>query len=115
MLRLKENIDLNELEKYGFIEKYSFWVRMKTVYIPCYCISCENGSTGHSREIQAEGIIVFKSSNPKCRWVDRAQYGTTEGSNEGYYYNEFANEEYDALYDLINANLVEKVGSNENN
>lgn len=115
MLRLKENADLKELEKYGFVEKYSHWAKMKTVYIPCYCFSCENGSTNHDKNIQAEGIVVHKSPNPKCRWVDRAHYGTTKGNNEGYYYNEFANEEYDALYDLIKADLVEKVGNNGNN
>lgn len=38
MLKIRDNIDLKELEKYGFeTGYYDYYTTKKTVVVPCYC------------------------------------------------------------------------------
>ena len=102
MLRIKNNVDLKELEKFGFkLDKYGDYIKMKDITIPCYCYGCENGNTNHSKEECVRGLYV----NTKNLLIDRASYG---GENS-YWYNEMQSSEYNTLYDLIKADMVEKV------
>ena len=100
-LRIKDNVDLKELEKYGFeLDEYNKYALLIKIVIPCYCYSCENGNTNHNKEEKIKGLYVEKN-----RIINKVGYG----GEYSYYKNRFDSKEYDVLYDLIKADLVEKV------
>ncbi len=72
MLKIKNSVDLKELEKYGFIKKY---------YYNSYVLENEN--------IVKKQDIVFDLKTRKL---------------------EFCNNDYDTLYQLIKADMIEVVG-----
>ena len=101
MLKIKSEIDLKELEKYGFeLDEYNKYTLSITIVIPCYCYSCENGNTNHSKKEKIKGLYVEKN-----RIIHRVGYG----GQHSFYRNSFNRKEYDTLYDLIKDGLVEKV------
>lgn len=105
MLKIREDVDLKELEKYGFeTGYYDYYTTKKAVVIPCYCYECEcsEEDTGHNKIY--ENQINFMADN-KTRIINRMTYG---GKNS-YYFNILQNQDYDLLYDLIKADLVVKV------
>ena len=74
MLKIKDNVDLKELEKFGFkIDKYNLWYEY------------------HAKN-NAKDIIVINAESKKI----------------GFYQN-YNGKSYNTLYDLIQADLVEKV------
>ena len=83
MLKIKDNVDLKELEKFGF--KLNEWNEYRKII-------CEG------RRGQCFELIVFNGNN-------RTLYGFANGADGD------GEEDYidDTLYDLIKANLVEKV------
>ncbi len=104
MLKIKDNVDLKELEKFGFeLDKYNKYVKSKKIIIPCYCYSCENGNTNHSKEELINGFYV--ENVEKNRMIYKVGYG----GKHSYWRNEFTSEDYNTLYDLIKADLVEKI------
>ena len=86
MLKIKDNVDLKELEKYGFEED-----RWK-----CYVKTICEGRRGQSFE-----LIISQS-----RRVLEGFANGADGSGEEADLD-------DTLYDLIKADLVEKVGAYE--
>lgn len=82
MLKVKDNVDLKELEKYGF--KYNS-------YDNSYMIHLGEGRRGAFCTLYIENKILY---------IDFA------GDDNGYSGNDILN---DVLYDLIKADLVEKV------
>ena len=104
MLKIRDNVNLKELEKFGFeLNERQMYVLKKKVIIPCYCYSCELGNTDHHKEEIIDSLYVDPVMTSKT--ISRIGYG---GENS-YWYNEMSSKEYDVLYDLIKANLVEKV------
>ncbi len=92
MLKIKDNVDLKELEKYGYHRMYDYYVDnminvLLAQIIGTYRINCE------TREIE----IIFK------------EYDLFNKLNDGWYAVKLTNE----LYDLIKADLVEKIGEIE--
>jgi hypothetical protein len=83
MLKIKDNVDLKELEKYGFEEK-EYWY--------------ETDATKNSIEFKDCDITIDK----KTRKIYMEVYEAYE-DELGLYC-------FDYLYDLIKADLVEKVG-----
>lgn len=87
MLKIKDNVDLKELEKFGF-EVFNQITARKIYYYnipPC----CLENDTYFMIEYR---VIWFVENGAK-------------ESNERY----FGNPQFDDLYDLIKADLVEKV------
>lgn len=82
MLKIKDNKDLKELEKFGF-----------TVY--------ESGFSKKELEQEGDSIISINITQKKQINID-VQYGEFQGSTTLY-------EQLDILYDLQEAGLVEKV------
>lgn len=105
MLKIKDNVDLKELEKYGFeTGYYDYYTTKKTVVIPCYCYECEcsEEDTGHYKIYENQiNFMVDK----KTRIINRMTYG----GKSSYYFNILQSQDYDLIYDLIKANLVVKV------
>ena len=105
MLKIREDVDLNVLEKYGFeTGYYDYYTTKKTVVIPCYCYECEcsEEDTGHNKIYENQTNFMV---DKKTRIINRMTYG---GKNS-YYFNILQNQDYDLLYDLIKADLVVKV------
>lgn len=105
MLKIRENVDLEVLEKYGFeTGYYDYYTTKKTVVIPCYCYECEcsEEDTGHNKIFENQTNFMV---DKKTRIINRMTYG---GKNS-YYFNILQNQDYDLLYDLIKADLVVKV------
>ena len=105
MLKIRENVDLKELGKYGFeTGYYDYYTTKKTVVIPCYCYECEcsEEDTGHNKIYENQTNFMV---DKKTRIINRMTYG---GKNS-YYFNILQNQDYDLLYDLIKADLVVKV------
>lgn len=104
-LRIKKDIDLKELKKFGFeVGYYDYYTTKKTVVIPCYCYECEcsEEDTGHNKIY--ENKINFMIDK-KTRMITRMTYG----GKDSYYFNIMQPKDYDLLYDLIKADMVEKV------
>lgn len=109
MLKIKDNVDLKELEKFGFeTGYYDYYTTKKEVVIPCYCYECEcsEEDTGHNKIYENQiNYMVDK----KTRMIDRMTYG----GEDSYHFNIMNSEDYNLLYDLIKADLVEKVEENK--
>lgn len=105
MLKIREDVELNVLEKYGFeTGYYDYYATKKTVVIPCYCYECEcsEEDTGHNKIYENQiNFMVDK----KTRIINRMTYG----GKSSYYFNILQNQDYDLLYNLIKADLVVKV------
>lgn len=86
MLKIKDNVDLKELEKYGFEVDGKF--AKKTFY-----------SKYGSFTLEEDTLLVVEYGQ---LWL--IENGAKE-SNERY----FGNPQFDTLYDLIKDDLVEKV------
>ena len=92
MLKIKDNVDLKVLEKYGFIyEKYPFYDDNNNEVF-CYVRDCLDNRT-----------YLQVWTNTKEIALHSGLYG--DGS-EWYF-----DKQLDILYDLIQAGLVEKVGN----
>lgn len=95
MLKIKDNVDLKELEKYGF---HSYKVtRNITNWYRCFACSCKVILITHIRNIiidpwQDGDERIHKQ--PKCHYKDRTSCD-------------------EVLFDLITAGLVEKAPYNE--
>lgn len=103
MLKIKDNVDLKELEKYG----------IKPIY------QMTNSETGKTE------IVAYKSDKYCCRWgnilfnIGRNPYHKILNIRNKYIDNYIKPKEFkleddnfidtDLLYDLIKADLVEKV------
>lgn len=90
MLKIREDVDLKELEKYGFEVKNNF--AKKT-----FC------SKYGSFTLEDDTLLIVEY---RQLWL--IENGAKE-SNERY----FGNPQFDTIYDLIKADLVEKVESDE--
>lgn len=104
MLKIKDDIDLKQLEKYGFeTGYYDYYTTKKTVVIPCYCYECEcsEEDTGHNKIYENQTNFMV---DKKTRIINRMTYG---GKNS-YYFNILQNQDYDLLYDLIKDGYVVK-------
>ena len=105
MLKIREDVEMNVLENYGFeTGYYDYYTTKKTVVLPCYCYECEcsGEDTGHNKIYENQTNFMV---DKKTRIINRMTYG---GKNS-YYFNILQNQDYDLLYDLIKANLVVKV------
>ena len=92
MLKIKDNVDLKELEKYGF--KLNQWDEYsEDDYSKIICAG---------RRGQCFELIVFNGDN---RTLYGFAYGADGDGEEGFI--------DDTLYDLIKDNLVEKVNENK--
>lgn len=100
MLKIKDNVDLKELEKFGFVPKYSETtgelVEMRrTVQV-------------RNRNYKHTGATVVKqvTKQPKNFWTIFKRSGRIEPY---LYLLNLETIDYEILYDLIQAGLVEKV------
>lgn len=93
MLKIKDNVDLEELKKFGFINKNRYYmIKEFTTYVN------ESGNKN--------ALLVYFSN----RGI------SLDIMNNNYSYHVFDDELggiEDTIYDLIKANLVEKVESDE--
>lgn len=80
MLKIKDNVDLKQLEKYGFEQ---------------------NGLLDYTKTVQGVTIIYRTGYNPELYFVN---------NNEIKFIDD---KKLDIIYDLIKADLVEKVESDE--
>jgi len=83
MLKIKDNVDLKELEKFGFKPKY-------------------NEDTGKIKSYSYENKRIEVSDRQIPFWKDYNEYHEI---NRTYYDSDIV----EVLYDLIQAGLVEKV------
>ena len=111
MLKIKDNVDLKELEKFGFKPKYSeengklteyFFVKYKETSISMFLgisiIKKDAKANGKKLRIRK----IFKRDNKGVPIVNEDKIWVID--NDNYQYTDF-----DKLYDLIQAGLVEKV------
>lgn len=95
MLKIKDNVELKELEKYGF---YSYKVtRSITNWYRCFAHGCKLILINSLRELLIQDWQEGDQrihAQPKCHYRDRTSYD-------------------EVLYDLITAGLVEKAPVNE--
>lgn len=82
MLKIKDNVNLKILEKYGFEL---------------------NGFLSYQKRVQGVTIIYRTGYNPELYLIRKTENAYID------------DRELDTIYDLIKANLVEKVGNNGNN
>lgn len=87
MLKIKDNVDLKELEKFGF-EVFDNNTARKVYYDYYSGVSLENDT-------------YFMIEHRKIWFVENG----AKNSNERY----FGNPQFNDLYDLIKADMVEKV------
>ena len=94
MLKIKDNVDLKELEKYGFEPRYDTYTgeiyefeNVRNNYI---------GLTGHPISKSILSIFYVKEKKKK-KWYFKSDIRS------------FEDEVQDIIYDLIKADLVEKV------
>ena len=81
MLKIKDDVDLKELEKFGFRE-----------------VTCGNGEKVLYKPKKGERDVIEIEINQETRVIELSQL------HDLFYTHE------DTLYDLITSNLVEKVG-----
>ena len=105
MLKIREDVNLEELEKYGFeTGYYDYYTTKQTVVIPCYCYECEcrEEDTGHNKIYEKQTNFMV---DKKTRIITRMTYGGKYSHN----FNILQPQDYNGLYDLIKADLVVKV------
>ncbi len=91
MLKIKDNIDLKELEKFGFKPKYDEDTGKVIAYQKT------------NKETEYEGLIVnIEKIKSQIRIFKREKTGWVINKYNSYF-------DEDILYDLIQAGLVEKV------
>ena len=90
MLKIKDNVDLKELEKFGFNTKPVNSFDFEDQIVDDYC-----------------GYAVRFNPEMTINWKTKKIY-----SFEWFNYNSNQLSGIDIIYDLIKANLVEKVGNN---
>ena len=121
MLKIKDNVDLKELEKYGLKAKYDEDTgEVKFFYIDRYvkkrCCTCHLKFNRKEKSKKVFTIIKRKKCNKDTNYISIPYYeidGYTYVRNScAWQYIEY---DYDTLFDLIQAGLVEKVeeGSEE--
>ena len=91
LLKIKDNVDLKELEKFGFEYNYEFGVGM---YIK---------SMWYEEEV--DDLIYGKSIQDFCNRISLFEKDRKIRDN----YSSQVKMDYDTLFDLIQAGLVEKV------
>ena len=95
MLKIKDNVDLKELEKYGFTPRYDTYTGEIYEFE-----NIRNDNVGLKKQYKCCKSIIsifFTRENGKKNWYFTTQiYG-------------FEDEVQDIIYDLIKADLVEKV------
>ncbi len=109
MLRIKDNIDLKELEKYGFELKGGTYCTKEITYSKydghfkyCWMVYSD-------RELY---LYIDNDGNYKkldIEWFEDREYATTDSIEDIYDINALVVIGFDTLYDLIKAGLVEKV------
>ena len=88
MLKIKDNVNLKELEKYGFKKyKNAYYKCKRNNYIKTFSNMCI--------EVDKETKWIISDNFDNMFRIDEIKY-------------------QDTLYDLIKADLVEKVGSDNN-
>ena len=95
MLKIKDNVDLKELEKFGFKPKYDVDTGKIKKYI--------KQETYYGFDINIEYIAISVEENS----IQRGQYDRIDFWQ--VHLGEKTNKSIDLLYDLIKADLVEKV------
>ena len=99
MLKIKDNVDLKELEKFGFNPKYDVDTGK---LVEMYRISGDRKGTTLKYEDNFNGKHDYRDFWHIFTWNRRI-------CNHGYSLN-LDITDYEILYDLIKADLVEKVG-----
>ena len=108
MLKIKDNVDLKELEKFGFKPRYNSDTGNILYYYKDYFTEymLSTGEYRHYRIILDPEKVKVESGG----WLKKKVIK----SNFSYYkpqiYNKVFDMFVDTLYDLIQAGLVEKVG-----
>ena len=100
MLKIKDNVDLKELEKFGIYPIYACNIHTGESYIKQLISEKYSGYYGHCRFIKKKKVglqILAKSI------VNRTV------NNSLYIFDDSTYVDVDLLYDLIKADLVEKV------
>ncbi len=93
MLKIKDNVDLKELEKFGFRAKYN----EDTGEVQAYQKKCEK---------DVGGLLISITETTNLIRIYRA----FKGKNIEWRINKYSDYfDIDTLYDLIQAGLVEKV------
>lgn len=110
MLKIKDDVDLKELEKMGFKPKYDedtgelceyFWVYEKKSYLKIFNIF---GINIRLNKIESEPKRI------KIKHIFKEVYKSKVWVVDNYKYN---CTDLDKIYDLIQAGLIEKVGDIE--
>lgn len=86
MLKIKDDVELEELEKFGFEKVSSSWYSLTL---------CDNAE-------EEVGLAVSLFARPRCIQIGYASKGNGGISSFTY--------DLDVIFDLIQAGLVEKVG-----
>ena len=103
MLKIKDNVDLKELEKYGLRPLYDCNTNTGEVHIRCIVSERYSGKYGGLTLIpKKKGLHIFN------------RFISNNNNHLSLYYFDYGTYiDIDLLYDLIKADLVEKVDSNE--
>lgn len=103
MLKIKDNVDLKELEKFGLRPLYDCDINTGKVHIRCIV------SEKYSSEY---GVLTLVPKVPKKKGLHILNRFISNNNKHTslYYFSDNTYVDIDLLYDLIKADLVEKVG-----
>lgn len=116
MLKIKDNVDLKELEKYGFKRVQCINSIAEDEWDKIELIEDEDGniksSKGYSFPYDEVNWVVYKSKTGKYEQFINyiIEFDNTE--EKDYEPREIDIDDMEILYDLIKADLVEKVEDN---
>ena len=110
MLKIKDNVDLKELENFGFKPKYDCDTGEILFYYNEYFEEIFYASSGNKYEHYQ--IRIFKESVEikKLGWLKKKSIKTNFIYDKPSIYEDGFGRFVDLLFDLISAGLVEKVG-----
>lgn len=99
MLKIRDNVELKELEKFGLKPLYDCNPNTGKVFVRCIVSERYSGRYGHlSLSPKKKGLHILSkfisNNNENTSW---------------YHFNDDTYVDIDLLYDLIKADLVEKV------
>ena len=103
MLKIKDNVDLKELEKFGFKPRYNEY----TGEVEEYCLSTESEYNFNIKKLDFYTTTPLKNILKRLFKIDK--YFNNCWVVRIRHYSDFTVVALDLLYDLIQAGLVEKV------
>lgn len=101
MLKIKDNVDLKELEKFGLKPLYDCNTNTGEVHIRCIVSERYSGEYG--------ALTLIPKKKKKGLHIFNRSISNNNDSLSFYYFDDGTYIDIDLLYDLIKSDLVDKV------